>query len=972
MADIDLSQSFPEATPVNSAPPLSRINGFGFGLYGSRDNDREQGLHVKTLCLCALFIPVFSLRSYVVANADNGGWYFLAKVPLSGFAKLMNIALVAAVLCIAGGIAITGYTGSAAYKAGQQLAEAQDAQAAGDLGQAAQLYKVVTRSGTEHAAQARLDLADLAEESLQQGSAADLSQVMPVVVDYEQYQGSLGQADWVPLTLNAVARLKSEPPRELISLLDTIEPLVTETLRERWDSARFAPLKRLVKAEPTNVDALSELAVVYESRNEPDEAKTLLEPVFYRLAESEGARVLGQIMLREGDVEKACTLLEPYTSARIAELQTAEQAWDTAYESAYDVAVAELENGKAPSDWYDRYDIAAEQDQDTIFWEYVTPRINENPSFIAARERYAEVSGVVDVALDLGVAQLERAQGYTDPELRRTGLEEAEQTFLSVQGSASDNATYRLYLGQVYFWLGRATDGNALFDAYLAEYPGNANVMASVARLLRQVGEKDKARNLYSTAYEASDDQAIKYDLAEALAAMSQEREDMVKWLNRCAPDNTSSQAALKNILGKEAAEAGQDDKAVALFDDAIALYSSLPETSSSLNNGALVWLQRFYTTGDVADRNKALDQLVRAVELEPSGTVLLQNTANTLLSAALYDVLATRLDMRTLELNGSISSLSYTYENQTQWQVMAEEIKAKPRFVKAVAMYDRVVLLAPKNPGAYEVLGGIYDFTEDESAQQALLDRAKAAAPDISGSIQSIKLYRQGHYDEINQTRSENTETKLRATLARTDLSPATRSAASVMLANILVGRHPRGEPVESDEALALAESAYQLKPSSATRSALNSTLCFRILEKLSAKDSAAKATWQKLHRSHSNRQIIAILLDQQPQTRAMIAQDPDMKRFLAVRAEQREQFPRNGSVSAWAITRYIAPDQAAIEAQLVKAHTSDRLTRELFNELMPYSADSAWSTAWGYEIDGNPTAAQQKIMRYQSFDLD
>lgn len=972
MAELDLSRSFPEATPIKSPPSLSRVNGFGVALYGSRDSEREQGLYVKTLCFTALFIPVFSLCSYVVADAKHGGWHVLAKVPLSGFAKLMNIVVIAAVLSVAGGIAISGYTNSAAYKAGQQLAQAQDAEVAGDLGQAAQLYKAVTKSETEHAEQARRDLADLAEQTLMQGSSKNLAQIMPVVVDYEQYQGTLGEADWVPLTLKAINRLKNDPPDDLLALLDCIEPLITETLREQWENARFAPLKRLVQDEPDNIEILSELAVVYESRNEIEQARALLEPKSTRLGDSEGARVLGQIMLREGDTDTACNLLEPYTRSRIGDLQEAEQAWDHAYESAYESVVAELENGNAPAAWYDRYDIATEQDQDKLFWDYVNPRVNENPAFIAARERYAKVSGVVDVALDLGVAQLERAQGYNDPELRRSGLEEAEQTFLSVQGSASDSATYRLYLGQVYFWLGRADEGNALLDAYLADYPNNTDAMQAVARTLRQVGEKDKSIALFIKAYDAADDQAVQYDLAEAIAAMSPDRKETVKWLNLCAPDNISAQAELKNILGREAADAGQEEKALALFEEALALYDSLPETTSSLNNGSLVLLQRFYNTGDVADRNKAIDRLIRAVELEPSGTILLQNTASTLLNAALYDAAAPHLDMQALDLNGSINALSYIFEDRDQWQSLVSTFKARPRLVKAIDMYERVVLLAPKNPDAYESLGGLYTHFEDDPALESLLKRVEAASPDLATSIKTTKLYRQGYYDQDNLTREKTRQAKLRKTLERSDLSPLTRSAAYSMLASSILAQDLYSESIDSDEALKLAESGYQLNPSSGARSTLQMVLAFRTLENIARQDGAAKAFWDERKRSYSHRQIIALLLDAQPQTRTTIANDPNMQRFLELRAIQRERFPRSASVSIWAMSRHIAPELTDIEAQRVKAGHSERLAREFFAELMPYSATNALATAWGYEIEGNPIAAKQVIERYQGFDLD
>lgn len=972
LAEIDLSRSFPEATPVNSAPGLSRVNGFGVGLYGSRDHDREQGVYVKTLCLSALFIPVFALRSYVVADANNGGWYFLARVPLSGLAKLMNIAILVGVLAIAGGLAMVGYTNTAGYKAGQQLAEAEKAAAAGDLAEAARLYTTVSRSGTEHDAEAYKQFEALALKSLNDASTSELVELMPIVVEYEQFDGVLGDGQWATSTIQAAIERKSDDPGELIALLDTVEPMITETLRESWTNARLDPLKRLVKADPKNIDVASELAVVYESRGETEEAKTLLTPVFYHLGNSEGARVLGQILLDEGELEKACSLLEPYTQARISDLQSAEEAWDTGYERAYETAIATLENGDAGEAWYARYDIASEQEQSAMVLDYVNPRIQSNPAFIAARERYAEVSGVVDVALDLGVAQLELAQGTTDPELRRAGLEQAEQTFLSVQASASDSPTYRLFLGQVYFWLGRADDGHELFNAYLNENPQNTTVMASVGRVLRQVGEQEKAVALFEQAYNTEQDQGYKYEIAASLASMATQREDEVKWLKRCAPDNDYAQASLKKNLGVEAAEAGQKDKALALYDEALALYDGLPENSSSLNNSALVLMQRFDTSSDIADRNKALDRLVRAVELEPSGTILLQNTAYTFLNAVMYDLVSPHLDMQALELSGGLGELSYAYEDRDQWYAMMDKLKAMPRFTKVTSMYERVVLLAPKSPDAYETLTTLYRFIEDQDAMQGLLDRAKAADPDISEGINNTRLYRSGHYDEIAKTRSKTQEEQLREALARTDLDPASRSAASAMLSSNLLSRHTYGQAFDADEVLALAESAWQLKPSAAARATLQQALCFRILDRLAKDNAQAKKTWQTLDRVQSNRQILAILIDQDAQIRSAVKQDPDMQRLLALRANQRERYPEAVSVSMWAITRYLDPEAAEIEAKRAREEPYDRLARDLAVQLAPYSAEGVWSAAWGYEIDGKPDQARKTIERYRAYDLD
>ena len=95
-------------------------------------------------------------------------------------------------------------------------------------------------------------------------------------------------------------------------------------------------------------------------------------------------------------------------------------------------------------------------------------------------------------------------------------------------------------------------------------------------------------------------------------------------------------------------------------------------------------------------------------------------------------------------------------------------------------------------------------------------------------------------------------------------------------------------------------------------------------------------------------------------------------MKRMFELRAEQLRRFPDGASVSMWAIARYLDPQEAAEEAKRVKAEPYDRLGRELYAQLSPYSADSVWSAAWGHEIMGQMDQSRSIIERYRSFGLD
>lgn len=72
--------------PAN-APTMYTLNGVGTMLYGNYQPG-EDGLHVATLWFTLVFIPFFPISGYLVAKAEEGGYYFFGKTPLPPFARV--------------------------------------------------------------------------------------------------------------------------------------------------------------------------------------------------------------------------------------------------------------------------------------------------------------------------------------------------------------------------------------------------------------------------------------------------------------------------------------------------------------------------------------------------------------------------------------------------------------------------------------------------------------------------------------------------------------------------------------------------------------------------------------------------------------------------------------------------------------------------------------------------------------------
>ena len=130
------------ARPLDGAPALFRINGFGIGLYGARD-ERADGSHVATTCLSALFIPVLPLSAYRVIDHHDGSYTFLAKERLSAFARgyrWLVLGGAALAIIVAG---VNAWLGSDSHQAEVAFERAQAHEAAGRIDEALAGYRDV-------------------------------------------------------------------------------------------------------------------------------------------------------------------------------------------------------------------------------------------------------------------------------------------------------------------------------------------------------------------------------------------------------------------------------------------------------------------------------------------------------------------------------------------------------------------------------------------------------------------------------------------------------------------------------------------------------------------------------------------------------------------------------------------------------------------------------------------------------------
>jgi hypothetical protein len=114
--------------PIDSAPALFGINGFGLRVYGERDRTPD-GSYVTTRYITALFVPLLPVDAYRVVPAEQG-WYFIGKERLSGVHRWwQRVALLGIVVAVLGGM-LHSYLTSEGRRLELAIEAAQAAEAA--------------------------------------------------------------------------------------------------------------------------------------------------------------------------------------------------------------------------------------------------------------------------------------------------------------------------------------------------------------------------------------------------------------------------------------------------------------------------------------------------------------------------------------------------------------------------------------------------------------------------------------------------------------------------------------------------------------------------------------------------------------------------------------------------------------------------------------------------------------------------
>lgn len=953
-----IRQKFPRLRPSKGVPALFSINGIGLILYGRRNFDAETKTYVKTRCVCLVYLPLFALDSYRVADTGDGQWVVLGKEPISSLARGWNVFVAGMILWGGLNLGWEAHTSSPEYKAGKALEQAAEL-APNEPLRAAGIYH--QQLAGPRTTDARKGLADSLNRCLESEDPAKVAGAFNLLGSMAE--SGYNTAEFVPEAFNRgltlAEKFRAAKPDGALEVLNGAAQLTTNMAQ--MTPLRVALLKEIVQAQPDRTNRVVELALIYEAEKQDDACVQLLLPYRAKLGDTEGARILGQNLLRQDQHEAAYQLLFPYVQSRLEKVREIEGSYTNTLAAISRRLIGDLERGRGPQSFYTAYKSASEPEQERLVDEYLQEHMRRDPAYQRMMGKLKEANRIVPVALDLGIVQLNRAQELRDPAARKAELEAAEKTFLAIRGFAGESDEYRLFLGQVYYWLGRSAEGKGLFDELLAANQRSYRMLMAVANVLRDVGEAAAARTLAEEAYASAKESQNKYGAAMFRSLAARDNDDRIVWLSKGNPEDSHTQIELNSARALQSLQAGDKKQAATHARAAIAGYEKQGRTAAMLNNCGLAWFTLYEATGNPADQKRGLAMIEEAIALNPGDSILLMNVTHSLMAQAVMDLVRDQVHPSVLNGQTDLDSLSHLYLNGDQRARIYQQLHDNENYRKSVGYLDKALTLAPKNLGLYYMALSIHAANQDVAELQKLLQRFRTAAPALDEARASTLEHYSGAKDKETLERYQTTIRELEEQLKSSTLCDTahTRDFLEIALINAQQNAWVYGGTVDSEKLLQAALKAYQRHPTAATRGALLNVYYFRAGEQLARQHPEYAALVQRTRRAISPGNLLTFAVEQGGSLADKVKQNESFQKATALQKEIMAGTPTRVDAADWALFRRVDADAATEAARLIKANVASGLSQELRQQLSPCNGNAVLDEYWAKKFAGDEAGA-------------
>lgn len=696
-----LAKKFPQMKKIKSTPGLFTFNGFGTSMSGKRDYDQETSTYVKSHVITALFVPICTLGSYRVTDVNEGGWHFLGKVPVSGFAKGFNMIIAVIGFAISSSIGYGIYSNSPGVRMEAAMTQAQELVVAGAHRKAATAYRDAISIDSSKKNELLMLYNGQLNHVLANGSPQDQAWATAHLISAPYWNTDLRKLhpDLYSETLERVRQNKEAAPRAALSMINNVTRLAGTDIQ--WLELKKSTLEKLVSSsENPSLSHLTKLVSLYSDAGDSERIVALLRPLSPLELKSELPRIYGAALLNLGDFSAALEQLEAYCQPRLADWSDAQSNYNTVLDQAYNRALAKLNDGSASDRFYRRYENANEARQEEMVNDYISKQYKSDNSLQAIERKLTATKEVPNALMDLGLVYLRMGQSLS-PEEGKTYLVKAETTLTQIGGYAGESSEYQFFLGQVYYWLGKSEKAEKLFDVLIGSQKDDADSLQQIAQILREVGETEKAQEVFTTAYSVAKIADVKNSIAISLSILASDQDESIEWLKKADQTDPNIITRLYDAEASKAWSDGDEAAAIKNYRKALDGYQKQQENATTLNNSSLIHFNLFSLTGEINHYQDGITKIEKAVKLQPNDSILCSNASSNFLSAAVLDQLRPEVSAPLLRGFGGMSDLRLFYNNEAEKEQIMQKLAAHPHYKKSQRYLQKTMMLAPEDRSA-------------------------------------------------------------------------------------------------------------------------------------------------------------------------------------------------------------------------------------------------------------------------------
>jgi hypothetical protein len=391
----------------------------------------------------------------------------------------------------------------------------------------------------------------------------------------------------------------------------------------------------------------------------------------------------------------------------------------------------------------------------------------------------------------------------------------------------------------------------------------------------------------------------------------------------------------------------------------ALAGYDKQPRSASTLNNSANLLSTLYEITHDPADSREALNRHEEALRLQPDDTVLLSNLESGYLEQLWLDMAPASADLKSLPAGIEVVLASLQHRNAAEQEQFTIRIRESAQIHKAIALLEKLIILAPRDPSHCRALQNIHVLCRDAEELKKLLTRVKGAAFDHAGSwTQAKKYWAENHVeDTVNVLKKRRQEAEAALADLKADTSAELRTALHIAILTAKAGISRIESTGSVDDLISGAEALLKLHKSSGSINCALSALLRAAVFQCSTDPGFAAFVKENVG-NVDDVDLIALAL-QKGVGRNILLECPALRRWVSLNNESAVLWPDTRSVSGWAVLRHLDPPSAGACATVILK--TDRILTdiELDQALTPFSVDTVLNSYFLNQLRGDEAAA-------------